>query len=70
LQEELYAKSGKLLKKTKLKDITRIQDRWFPKRIIFKDMLKKGRGTEFIIETIEFDVDISDYIFTKAALKK
>lgn len=70
LKEELYAKSGKLLKKTELKDIQRTQGRWFPKRIIFKDMLKKGRGTEFIIEAIQFDVDIPEHIFSKAALKK
>ncbi len=70
LREELYAKSGKLLKKTDLKDVVNTQGRWFPKRIIFKDMLKKGKGTEFIIESIEFDVDIPDYMFTKAVLRK
>ncbi len=70
LREELYAKSGKLLKKTDLKDIVNTQGRWFPKRIIFKDMLKKGDGTEFIIETIEFDVEIPGYVFSKASLRK
>src|SRR4030042_7183495 len=40
LKEELYAKGGKLLKKLELKDVTKIEDRWFPKRMIFKDMLK------------------------------
>ena len=49
LKEELFAKSGKLLKKMELKDVTKIQGRWFTKRIIFKDMLKKGKVTEFII---------------------
>lgn len=70
LKEELFAKSGKLLKKTEMKDVTRTQGRWFPKRIIFKDMLKKGNGTEFIIETIQFDQNIPDHIFSKAALRK
>jgi len=42
----------------------------FEKRIIFKDMLKKSVGTEFIIKTIEFDVDIPEYTFTKAVLRK
>jgi outer membrane lipoprotein-sorting protein len=69
LKEELYAKSGKLLKKTELFDFKRIQDRWFPGRMIFKDMLKTGDGTEFIIESIEFDADIPEYIFTKASLR-
>ena len=70
LKEELYAKSGKLLKKLELKDVTRIEDRWFPKRILFKDMLKKGKGTEFVIQDIKFDQDIPKHIFTKAALRK
>ncbi|MBW2368766.1 MAG: outer membrane lipoprotein-sorting protein [Deltaproteobacteria bacterium] len=70
LREELYAKGGKLLKRMALKDIALLEDRWYPKRMIYRDMLKKGKGTEFIIETIEFDVDIPPHIFTKAALKK
>jgi outer membrane lipoprotein-sorting protein len=69
LKEELYAKSGKLLKKTELFDIQKIGDRWFPKRIVFKDMLKMGEGTEFIVETIQFNQDIPEYIFTKASLR-
>ncbi len=69
LKEELYAKSGKLLKRTELSNITRIGNRWYPKKIVFKDMLKKGDGTEFIIDEIEFDKKIDAYIFTKASLK-
>jgi outer membrane lipoprotein-sorting protein len=70
LKEELYAKSGKLLKKLELKDVTKIEDRWFPKRMIFKDMLKKGKGTEFIFQDIKFDQDIPKHIFSKAVLRK
>ena len=70
LKEELYAKSGKLLKKLELKDVTKIEERWFPKRMIFKDMLKKGKGTEFIFQDIRFDQDIPEHIFSKAALRK
>jgi outer membrane lipoprotein-sorting protein len=70
LKEELFAKSGKLLKKLELKDVTKIEERWFPKRMIFKDMLKKGKGTEFIFQDIKFDQVIPKHIFSKAALKK
>ncbi len=70
LREELLAKSGKLLKNMDLSDVVRQAGRWFPRRMLFKDMLKTGRGTEFIIETILFDQEIPDYIFSKAALKK
>jgi outer membrane lipoprotein-sorting protein len=70
LKEELYAKTGRLLKKMELKDATKIQARWFPRRLIFKDMLKTGQGTEFIIEEIAFDQPIAAHIFSKAALKR
>jgi outer membrane lipoprotein-sorting protein len=70
LKEELYAKSGKLLKKLELKDVVRIQNRWFPKRMIFKDMLKKGKGTEFLFLEIKFDQEIPKYIFSKASLRR
>lgn len=70
LREEMYAKSGTLLKRTELSDIQRINGRWYPKKIVFKDMLKEGMGTEFIIEEIQFNVPIPDYTFTKASLKK
>jgi hypothetical protein len=70
LKEELYAKTGKLLKKMELKDVEKIGARWFPKRLVFKDMLKTGEGTEFIIEEIAFDRPIAEYVFSKAALKR
>ena len=70
LKEELFAKSGKLLKKLELMDVTNINGRWFPRRMIFKDMLKTGKGTEFIIEEIEFDKEIPEYMFSKASLRK
>lgn len=69
LKEELYAKSGKMLKKTELSDIQRIGSRWYPGKITFKDMLKKGDGTEFLVDEIRFDVDIPDHLLTKAALR-
>lgn len=70
LKEELFAKSGTLLKRTELSDVENINGRWFPKKIVFKDMLKDGQGTEFIIEKIEFNIEIPEYIFSKASLKQ
>ena len=69
LKEELYGKGGKLLKRTVLSDVKKIEGRWFPTKIHYKDMLKRGDGTEFIINDIQFDVDIPDHIFTKASLR-
>ncbi len=70
LKEEMYAKSGQLLKRTTLSDIKEVQGRWFPMTIVYKDMLKEGDGTEFRMTSVKFDQNIPDYIFTKAALKK
>jgi outer membrane lipoprotein-sorting protein len=70
LKEELYAKSGKLLKKLELKDVKNVEGRWFPTQMKFKDMLKTGDGTEFLVDSIRFDQEIPEYIFSKAALRK
>jgi len=70
LKEALYAKSGKLLKKTDIKDFRQIDGRWFPFRMIFKDVLKTGDGTEFVMESIEFNVPIPEHLFSKAALRR
>jgi outer membrane lipoprotein-sorting protein len=70
LKQELYAKSGQLLKKIEFRDVRNINGRWFPFIITYKDMLKDGKGTEFRITSIKFDQEIPDYIFTKAALKQ
>ena len=70
LQEELFAKSGKLLKRTSLSDIQNINGRWFPMKMVYKDVLKSGKGTEMHFTNIKFNQEIPDYIFTKAALKQ
>ncbi len=70
LREEMYAKSGTLLKRTELSNVELINKRWYPKKILFKDMLKEGMGTELIVEDIQFNVPIADHIFSKASLKK
>lgn len=69
LKEERYARSGTLLKMAEVKSIKKVQNRWIPERAIYKDMLKSGEGTEFIIDSIEFNANIPEHIFTKASLK-
>ena len=70
LKQEMYAKSGQLLKRTTLTNVKQIQGRWFPMSIVYKDVLKDGEGTEFRMTSVKFDQNIPDYIFTKAALKQ
>ena len=71
IKEELYAKSGKLLKTASLKGIKKIQGRWFPSKFVYKDELKRNsKGTEWIIDNIEFNKKIPDSRFSKALLRK
>ena len=71
MKEELYAKSGKLLKTSTMSDIRKVQGRWFPSRFNFKDELKRtSKGTEWVIDEIDFDVNIPDYRFEKGILRK
>jgi outer membrane lipoprotein-sorting protein len=70
LKEELFAKSGQLLKRTTLSEVKMIEGRWFPTKMVFKDMLKQGEGTEFEFTSVKFNQKIPEHIFSKAALKK
>ena len=71
LREELYAKSGKLIKSLRISEIMQVGDRWYPRIWIFKDELKSNsKGTEWIVEKIEFDVNIPEKRFSKSGLRK
>lgn len=70
LKENRFAKSGKLLKYTEIKSVSRTDGRWYPKHMLFKDALKGGQGTEFIINTVSFDMEIPGHVFSKASLRK
>lgn len=70
LRENRYAKSGKLLKTTEVKSVSQHQGRWIADRVSFKDALKTGTGTEFVLDSLRLNVPIPDYIFSKASLKK
>jgi outer membrane lipoprotein-sorting protein len=69
LKEERFARSGKLLKVFEVKEVRRIQNRWIPSHMVFKDALKSGEGTEYKIDSIEFNADIPEALFTKASLR-
>jgi outer membrane lipoprotein-sorting protein len=70
VKEELFAKSGKLLKNITLGDFRFIQNRWYPFSMTFKDVLKNGKGTEFVVDSIKFNEQIPNHIFSKASLRR
>lgn len=70
MMEERFARSGKLLKTTEVRKVIRAGDRWVAADVTFKDELKTGGGTEFVVESVSFDEGIPDFMFTKAALRR
>lgn len=71
LKEERYAKNGTtLLKIFEIREVMKIGTRWYPKEMYFKDVLARGQGTRYLIDDIKLNVEIPDYLFTKAALRE
>jgi len=70
LRENLYARSGRLLKTIALGDVRQVAGRWVPEHALYRDVLKEGEGTEFVIESIAFDAPLPATLFSKAALRR
>lgn len=69
IRQEMFAKSGKKLKTIVVEDIFSVDNRHYPKKLVVKDQLKgSGKGTEVIIEEIDFNVKIRSSRFSKGAL--
>ena len=69
LKEELFAKSGKLLKRITFSNIQKVEGRWFPMSILYKDVLKEGPGTKMTIQEIKLDTKIPASYFNLGNLK-
>ena len=69
LKEELFAKSGKLLKRITFSNVQKVEGRWFPMTFVYKDMLKEGPGTKMSIQEIKFDSTIPASVFNLGNLK-
>jgi outer membrane lipoprotein-sorting protein len=70
LRENLYAKSGKLLKTLEVREVLLVDGRWLAKSALYKDVMKEGTGTEFVVNSITVNTTLPDFLFSKAALKK
>ncbi|MFQ5673392.1 MAG: outer membrane lipoprotein-sorting protein [Nitrospinales bacterium] len=70
LREERYAKSGKLLKKVELLGYHRIQDRLFPREMIFRDVLKNNTKTTYAFDKIQFNVKVPKKYFSQKILQR
>lgn len=70
IQTDLIAKSGKNLKRIEIREVMRVDNRWYPKMMFFKDLLSSGGGTEYHIDAIDLKTEINKRRFTKAFLRK
>jgi outer membrane lipoprotein-sorting protein len=64
LKQEMHAKSGKLLKVSRVLEVQQIGDRFFPIRAEISDQLKQGSRTQFIMADVRLDVPVSETMFS------
>lgn len=70
LREELYAKGGKLLKDVEFLGYRPIGKRLFPRKMIFRDLLKENTKTTYMFDEIVFDINIPEKYFSQSILKR
>ena len=70
LREERFATSGMLLKTTDVRSVREIDGHWVADHLVFRDELRRGGSTEFVLTTMTFDAEIAPHIFSKAALRQ
>ncbi len=70
LMEEMYARSGKLLKTTKVLEAKQTGKRWFPVSVEISDKLRRDSSTTFAIEDFTLDAAMDASLFTRSALEK
>ncbi len=70
VREELFARSGKLLKTMEAFDYKAYKNRMYPMRMVMEDKLRKNSKTEMVVKSIEFDLDIPEDTFSERRLLK
>ena len=70
LKQEMYAKSGRLLKTSSTLEVDRVGDRWFPTRVEFVSRLRADTKTVFSMSHVELNVPVTEQQFSLAALTR
>jgi outer membrane lipoprotein-sorting protein len=69
-QEEMYAKSGTLLKVSHVLDVKKIGSRHFPTKIEMINKLRKDTKTVFEMNDVQFDVKLDQSVFSLQNLQR
>lgn len=70
VKQEMYAKSGKMLKLMTISDTQKIGSRNFSTKIRMEDKLKQNSFSEMVYSNIRLDEPLSDSIFTTQNLER
>jgi len=70
LKEEMYARSGKLLKTSAALSVDRIGSRWFPTSVEFVSKLRNNTKTVFTMSGVQLNVPVTEQMFSMTALTK
>ncbi len=70
LKEEMYAKSGRLLKTGATTEVSRVAERWFPTRREFVSRLRNNTKTVFAMSGIELEIKLDERQFSLSSLTK
>jgi outer membrane lipoprotein-sorting protein len=70
LKEEMYAKSGKLLKTSRSLEVRKFGERWFASSVEMQSKLRKDTKTAFMMDKLELDVKLDERQFSLATLTK
>lgn len=70
LRENLFARSGTLLKTAEVRGVMHVRNRWLAKSVLYRDVFREGGGTEFSIDSLALDAAIPEYLFSKASLRR
>jgi len=70
LSEEMFARSGRLLKTMKAIKVELIGKRWYATVVTLEDKLRKDSSTTMIMESLKLDPVLDPALFTRAALER
>jgi outer membrane lipoprotein-sorting protein len=70
LKEEMYAKSGRLLKESRTLEVTKVGSRWFAAKTEVVSKLRANTKTVFAMTKVSLDAPVDPKKFTMAALTK
>jgi outer membrane lipoprotein-sorting protein len=69
-KEESFAKSGRLLKTSRILAVKKVGGMWYPVKVEMVNALRKNSRTVFTTETVEFGKVLADDMFTMRNLRR